>query len=88
MQLPGFERGRTIVDRRPTGLLGSGRFTVYVDNLLVFGGSEKDVRDKIRRAQRCLDGAGLVTHEVELAATNTEALGWSFDGAAGELRPT
>eukprot|EP00974_Lingulodinium_polyedra_P098010 9501020-Lingulodinium_polyedra.AAC.1 len=34
--LEGFEEERRIVDRRPTGELGTGRFTIYVDNLLVF----------------------------------------------------
>ena len=86
--LPGFERHRCIYDRQPTGTLGDGRYTIYVDNLIIFGPSEEFVRGQVQAAQRRLDGAGLITHEVELAAPQAEALGWVFDGRAGVIRPT
>ena len=57
--IPGLEPDRLIVDRRATGVLGDGRHTICVSNLIIFGTSEALVRQRVQAARERLGGAGV-----------------------------
>eukprot|EP00929_Paragymnodinium_shiwhaense_P052284 TRINITY_DN261_c0_g1_i1.p1 TRINITY_DN261_c0_g1~~TRINITY_DN261_c0_g1_i1.p1 ORF type:complete len:1369 (+),score=112.09 TRINITY_DN261_c0_g1_i1:1521-5627(+) len=63
------------------------KYTVYVDNFLVFGSDRKAVASAVRNVDAALVAAGLPTHEECEAAPYAEVLGWCVDGRRGELRP-
>ena len=75
-----FSRDKLILDRHVSPPLASFAFTVYVDNCIVIGADKGMVDMAVIRGRRLVEAAGLPTHEVELATTEAEVLGWKIDG--------
>eukprot|EP00971_Amphidinium_carterae_P273985 5437870-Amphidinium_carterae.1 len=60
----------------------------YVDNLITVSYSQEVCGELLERGVGALRKAGLPVHDIEAPSTQSQVLGWCFDGEAGVVGPT